>query len=77
MIIKVYGPGCAKCKQTEDLVRRFVAENAVEATVEKISDMQSIVTQGILSTPAVTVDGVIKCSGRVPKPTEIAEWIGK
>ncbi|MHB9129853.1 MAG: thioredoxin family protein [Armatimonadota bacterium] len=75
--ITVYGPGCAKCKQTEELVRRVVAESGVEAEVEKISDIQQIVIAGILSTPGVAVDGVIKSTGRVPKPEEVKDWISQ
>jgi small redox-active disulfide protein 2 len=77
MIVKVYGPGCAKCKKVEEVVRRVIAETGSAAAVEKVTDMQSIVSLGILSTPAITVDGSVKCSGRVPKPEEIAQWLGK
>jgi len=73
--ITVYGPGCAKCKQTEELVRRVVAETGVEADVVKVSDIREMVTAGIMSTPAVAVDGVVKVSGRVPKADEVKGWI--
>lgn len=73
--ITVYGPGCAKCKQTEELVRRVVADSGIEATVVKVSDIKEMITAGIMSTPAVAVDGVIKLAGRVPKPEEVAQWI--
>ena len=43
--ITVYGPGCAKCKQTEELVRRVVAESGVEATVVKVSDINDLIRQ--------------------------------
>jgi small redox-active disulfide protein 2 len=76
-IIKVYGPGCAKCKQTEEVVRKIVAETGVEAVVEKISDIQAILSLGILSTPAVTVDGIVKLAGRVPTANEVKQWLGK
>jgi len=73
--ITVYGPGCAKCKQTEEVVRKVVAETGADAQVQKVSDIKEMVTAGILSTPAVAVDGVIKVSGRVPKADEVKAWI--
>ncbi len=73
--ITVYGPGCMKCKQTEALVRRVVAETGAEATVEKVSDFQAIAAAGILSTPAVAVDGVVKLKGRVPTAEELRRLI--
>lgn len=75
MKITVYGPGCAKCKQTEALVRRVVTEAGVAADVEKVSDVKEMIMAGIMSTPAVSVDGVVKVSGRVPKAEEIKQWI--
>jgi small redox-active disulfide protein 2 len=77
MIIKVFGPGCAKCKQTEEVVHKAVTETGVEAMVEKVSDIQAILALGILSTPAVTVDGAIKLSGRVPTVNEVKQWLEK
>jgi len=73
--ITVYGPGCAKCKQTEELVRKVVAEMGTDATIVKVSDIKEMVTAGIMSTPAVAVDGVIKVTGRVPKADEVKAWI--
>ena len=73
--ITVYGPGCARCKQAEELVRRVAAAAGAEVEVEKVSDVQAMVRAGILATPAVAVDGVIKASGRVPKEKEVEGWI--
>jgi small redox-active disulfide protein 2 len=73
--ITVYGPGCMKCKQTEELVRLVVAQTGTEATVEKVSDVQAIVAAGVMSTPAVAVDGRVKLSGRVPTADELRRWI--
>lgn len=73
--ITVYGPDCAKCRQTETLVRRVVAEADAEAQVVKVSDIREIVIAGVLATLAVAVDGAVKISGRVPKAEEIRQWI--
>lgn len=76
-IIKVFGPGCAKCKQTEEVVRKAVAETGAEAVIEKVSDIQAILALGVLATPAVTVDGIVKLAGRVPTANEVKQWLGK
>jgi small redox-active disulfide protein 2 len=75
MEIKVLGPGCPKCQQTEKIVKEAVSEAGVEAQVEKITDLMKIMTFGVISTPAVVVDGQVKSSGKVPKKEEVKNWI--
>jgi small redox-active disulfide protein 2 len=77
MDIKVLGPGCTKCKKAEEAVREALAETTVQATVEKVTDMMAIAGYGVMATPAVVVDGDIKCVGKVPKKEEILSWLGK
>jgi len=77
MKITVYGPGCMKCKKTEELVRNVLAETGVPARLEKVTDIQAIAAAGILSTPAVAVDGQVKLKGRIPTADEIKAWIGR
>lgn len=77
MEIKVLGPGCAKCSKTEKLVREVIAETGVDASVEKVTDMMQIASYGVFGTPSVIVDGQVKCSGKVPKKTDILGWLGK
>ncbi len=76
MDIKVCGPGCPKCTQAEKLVKEAVGETGVEATVEKVTEFQEMAKLGILSTPAVVIDGQVKCVGKVPTKKEILSWIG-
>jgi small redox-active disulfide protein 2 len=73
--IRVYGPGCTKCKKTEEVVRQAVQVAGVDATVEKVTDIQAIAAAGVMLTPAVTVDGVVKLSGRIPTVEEVRGWI--
>lgn len=75
MEIKVYGPGCAKCVTVDKLVREVVSQKSPDISVEKISDIREMMKAGILSTPAVVKDGVLKSSGRVPSKEEIESWI--
>jgi small redox-active disulfide protein 2 len=76
MEIKVCGPGCASCEKTQKVVEAAVAAKGVDATVIKIKDFQEIAKLGVFSTPAVVVDGQVKCVGRVPKQSEVEDWIG-
>ena len=77
MKITVYGPGCKKCHEAEELVKKVVAESGADAVVEKVSDLQAMMKMGIISTPGFAVDGVLKLAGRVPKTDEIKGWLGK
>ena len=76
MEIKVCGPGCASCERTQKIVEDAIAAKGLDASVIKVSDFQDIAKLGIFSTPAVVIDGQVKCIGRVPKQSEVEEWIG-
>jgi small redox-active disulfide protein 2 len=76
MEIKVLGPGCARCRETEALVKAAIAENRVDARVEKVTDMKAIARLGVLTPPALVIDGQVKCVGKVPKKEEILSWLG-
>jgi small redox-active disulfide protein 2 len=69
------GPGCPKCQQTEKIVRDAVAESGVQASVEKVTDTMEIAGYGVFGTPAVVVDGEVKCVGKIPKKADILSWI--
>jgi len=75
MEIIVFGPGCARCTETENLVKEVAAAKGGDITVEKVTDMKEIMVRGIMSTPAVAVNGVIKSKGKIPTREEIAAWI--
>jgi small redox-active disulfide protein 2 len=75
MEIKVFGTGCAKCKKTEEIVHQALAETGVAAEVVKVGDIREIVMAGVMSTPAVSVDGTVKITGRVPTLDEVKGWV--
>ena len=77
MDIKVLGPGCPKCKQTETVVKEAVAESGVDATVEKVTDIMEIAQHGVFGTPAIVINGDVKSVGKIPKKEEILTWIKK
>jgi len=73
--ITVYGPGCMKCQKAEEVVKQTVEVMGIQASVVKVTDVQKMVAAGIMSTPAVAVDGVIKLSGRIPTAEEVRGWL--
>lgn len=75
MEIKVLGPGCAKCTEVEKIMTAATAEAGVTATIEKVSDFQQIAKHGVFSTPAVVIDGQVKCVGKVPSKDEALAWL--
>ncbi|MEX1328936.1 MAG: thioredoxin family protein [Desulfobacterales bacterium] len=75
MDIKVLGPGCPKCSQTEKIVKEAVAEAGVDAQIEKVTDTMEIAGYGVFGTPAVVVDGEVRCVGKVPTMNEVKSWL--
>ena len=75
MDIKVLGPGCPRCHQTEQIVMEAVSESGVHASVEKVTDTMEIAGYGVFGTPAVVVDGEVKSVGKIPKKEEVISWI--
>ena len=75
MEIKVCGPGCANCTKAENIIREAVADVGVAARILKISDFAEIAKLGVLSTPAIVINGQIKCVGKVPTKNEVIEWL--
>lgn len=75
MEIKVLGGGCKSCEKLLKFTKEAVAEMGIDTEVLYITDMEQIMQAGILSTPALIIDGKIKSTGRVPKPKEIKKMI--
>lgn len=75
MEIKVCGPGCANCTKAENIIKEVIAEAGIDAKVYKITDFAEMAKLGVLSTPAIVIDGKIKCIGKVPQKNEVMEWI--
>jgi small redox-active disulfide protein 2 len=71
MRIQVLGPGCAKCKELSRRTEEAVEHLGLEAVVEKVADLSEIMKFGIMVTPALAIDGVVKIAGRVPSEAEI------
>jgi len=76
MEIKVCGPGCASCEKAQKTVEAAIEAKGIKADVIKIKDFQEIAKMGVFSTPAVVINGEVKCAGRVPKQSEVEQWLG-
>lgn len=75
MKIEILGMGCAKCHKLEELVRDAVKELGVEATVTGVQDIKKIMNYGVMTTPAVVIDGEVKVAGKIPAKDEIKQWL--
>lgn len=75
MKIEVLGSGCAKCKKLFEAAKKAVKDSGVKAELVKVEDMEKIIGYGVMSTPALVIDGVVKSAGRLPQPAEISGWI--
>ncbi|QVK18799.1 TM0996/MTH895 family glutaredoxin-like protein [Mycoplasmatota bacterium] len=75
MIIKILGSGCANCKKLEENAKKAVAELGIEANFEKVTDYKDIVSYGVMRTPALVVDEVLKASGSVLSVEDIKKYL--
>jgi small redox-active disulfide protein 2 len=75
MEIKILGPGCPKCEQTCKIVAEALSETGVEATLEKVTGVMEIAGYGVFGTPAVVIDGDVKCVGKTPKKEDVKSWL--
>lgn len=75
MKIEVLGMGCANCNKLYQNALEAAKLSGVDVQVIKVEDIKKIMGYGVMSTPALAIDGVIKVAGRVPKAEEIKGWI--
>lgn len=73
--IQVFGTGCPKCNQLEANAKEAVKKLGIEATVEKITDINQIAEAGVMMTPALAIDGQIKITRKVAAVDEISGWL--
>ncbi len=73
--IKILGTGCSKCKTLTQLVEDVVNENHIDASIEKIENIEDIMTYNVMMTPALLIDDVIVIKGRIPDKKEILDLL--
>jgi small redox-active disulfide protein 2 len=77
MQVKVFGPGCPRCKKTEENAVEALKELNLEAELVKVSDLQEIMSHGIMMTPGLAIDEEVVSTGKIPSVEEIKEWISE
>jgi len=75
MKVQILGSGCSKCKMLEQHAREAIAELGLRAEVEKVTDFAAISEMGVMATPALAVDGVVRSTGRVLTKDQIIEFL--
>jgi small redox-active disulfide protein 2 len=75
MEIKILGTGCSKCKTLEEITRKVVKDNRIDATVTKIEDIVEIMKFNIMTTPALVIDEKVVAKGRIPSADEIKQFL--
>ncbi|ABR30688.1 redox-active disulfide protein 2 [Thermosipho melanesiensis] len=73
--IEILGSGCPKCKQTEKIMKIAVKDLEIDAKIEKVTDIDEIISRGVVATPAVAIDGKVVISGKIPTLEEAKELL--
>jgi len=73
--VQVLGPGCPKCQKLASLVEETAREMDVECDIKKVTDIEQIVSFGVMATPALVVDGQVLVTGRVPTGEEMKKLL--
>lgn len=75
LVIRILGPGCVSCNNMQKLVFEIMAELGIAADILQIHDLDEIGRFGVMRTPALLINGVVKCAGRLPSRAQIEEWL--
>jgi small redox-active disulfide protein 2 len=73
--LQILGTGCPKCKKLAEITEQVAKASGIEYELIKVTDINEIMKFNIMSTPALAVDGVVKVTGRIPKPDELKTMI--
>ena len=69
--IQVLGTGCPKCKKMAEVAENAALEMGIEFELEKVTDLNQIMSFGVMMTPALVVNGEVKIAGKVPSPDDM------
>ncbi len=72
--VKVLGTGCANCRNTIRLIEEVAAAKGAQFELEKVEDLQQIMTYGIMATPGVVIDGTVVHAGGMPARSKVESW---
>lgn len=77
MLVQVLGPGCSQCNRLEQMVRGALSELNLPASLEHVTELKEIAKHGMVSTPALVINGKLFSMGKVPSSVKIKEWLTK
>ena len=77
MEIKILGTGCSKCKTLEEIIRKVVKDNGIDANITKVEEIVEIMKFNIMTTPALVVNEKVVSKGRIPSVDEIKQFLTK
>ena len=69
--LQILGTGCAKCNALAEATKKAADELGLAYEVEKVTDIKAIMSFGVMTTPALAVDGTVKITGKVPSHAEL------
>ena len=75
MDIQILGTGCARCQRLEQLTRDAAAALGLRIEVAHVRDPAEIMKYPVVGTPALVINGTVKAAGRIPSPSELADWL--
>jgi small redox-active disulfide protein 2 len=73
--IEILGPGCPKCKRTFEVVSKFVQSRGLPHEVVKVESIEAMINYGLLSSPAIVIDGKVEIKGKVPSDKDLEKII--
>lgn len=73
--VKVLGPGCPNCEKLEQMVYKVMAADNIVGSVEHVRDLNEIAAYGMVATPALVINGEVKCVGRLPRESQLLAWL--
>lgn len=76
MKVTVYGPGCARCQKTAEVVQATLEARGIKVELEKVSDYAAMAIAGVMATPGVALDGKLVSTGKLPTVAEVESWLG-
>jgi len=75
MEVKILGTGCPKCKKLTEVTEQVAKELGIEISIEKVTDLEKILSYSVMSTPALVVNGVVKVAGRIPSHDDLKKML--
>ena len=77
IMIRLFGAGCSRCNEAEEMINEFFSTNQIVINLEKVTDVKEMVKNGIVVTPAIEINNELLFHGRIPKVSELETWLSQ